>query len=118
MSNQIENEDAAYQNWRAAEKAQQEIVAQKQVELLKARLQLERIRGEEDYQKSLATIVAAFPDGIAFPLVKSAFEPTANLTAAKDSLVTVGLITVDDKKRGMRLKPVKREPVSTTEAAK
>ncbi len=116
-NNNNNDNDAAYQNWKAAEKAQQEIVAQKQVDLLKARLQLERIRGEEDLEKSLATIAEAFPDGIAFPMVKSAFEPTANLTKAKDSLVKNGVITVDDKKRGMTVKPVKKESAQTMEEA-
>lgn len=110
-------EDAAYLNWRAAEKAQQEIVAKMQIDLLKARMQLERIRGTEDLEKSLATIAEAFPNGISFPLVKSTFEPTANLTKARDMLVQNGVITVDDKKRGMTVKPVKKESAAATEEA-
>jgi len=114
-NNDIEaSHDTAFQQWKTAEKAQQEVVAKMQVELLKARLQLERIRGEEDLEKSLATIAEAFPDGIAFPMVKSTFEPTANLTKAKDSLVKNGVITVDEKKRGMTLKPIPPKPASSS----
>ena len=91
-----------------AQKEQQQIVAAKRVEYLKALFELEEIGGQDDIKASVLEIVNAFPKGIPFPFLTQAV-PSATATIRKE-MVEEKLIEVTMDGRTATLKPVTAKP--------
>ena len=94
-----------------AQDSQLRVVGGYRLNVLKSQDDLNKFRGKDDYQISVATIVKEYPDGIVLTRLREVLPDSAILDEAIKKLVEKKeIISEPNGKRSQLLKPVRQAP--------